>query len=94
MQLSEQQKSSVETCTKVCDQLEELHAKLDNILAGFPKEDPVGHRLYHEEVIESIRARKDFWRKLTFELTKWGLIGFVAWAALSLWTDFLKGPKG
>lgn len=66
-------------------------------LAGYPldkdgKPDIAGHRSYHEELIEQERARTEYWRKMTFELTKYGLIGFALWALTQLWIAFVRGP--
>ena len=60
---------------------------------AFPGGDPVGHRMYHEELINQAKVKKEFWLKLTFELAKWGLIGFLGWAVLQLWHGALQGPK-
>lgn len=56
------------------------------VLAAYPlnsdgKPDIAGHRSYHESLIDQAKARTEFWRKLLFEITKWGLIGFIAWGA-------------
>jgi len=59
---------------------------------AFPDKDFQSHREYHEAEIASIQARKAFYDKLTFELTKWGLIGFAAWLFIDAWKAFLKGP--
>ena len=59
---------------------------------AFPNDDPEGHRLWHEEVIGGIKAKKEFWQKMTFELTKLGIVGFLAWAGYQLWLAFLQGP--
>lgn len=71
-------------------------AKQEGALEGFPlkdgKPDLVGHRDYHETLIEQAKARTAFWRKLTFELAKWGLLGFLGWAVFQLWVAFLHGP--
>ncbi len=68
-------------------------ARIAAIAAGFPDGDPDGHRRYHEAEIKRIERRADFWQKMRLELAKWGLIGFLGWAAVSLWQEFLKGPK-
>lgn len=48
--------------------------------------DLVGHRGYHDDIIETLRARREFWQKMSFELTKWGLIGFLGWfTVVVLW---------
>lgn len=67
-------------------------------LAGYPldkdgKPDTSGHRSYHEEIIEQAKARTEYWREMTFELSKYGLIGFVLWAATQLWAAFINGLK-
>ncbi len=63
------------------------------VQSAFPGGDMSGHRIYHEALIEQARARRDFWRKMTFELTKWTLIGFVGWIVVQAWIGLLKGPK-
>lgn len=68
-------------------------ARIAAIAAGFPDSDPIGHRRYHEAEIRRAEEKAQFWGKLRLELTKWGLLGFLGWAAVSLWQEFLKGPK-
>lgn len=79
---------------------EELHRRAEGaerqiveLRHAFPADDPVGHRAYHDEVINIARARKEFWQKLLFELAKWGLLGFLGWMLIAGWRDFLKGPQ-
>lgn len=79
---------------------EELHRRAEGterqiveLRHAFPADDPVGHRAYHDEVINIARARKEFYQKLLFELAKWGLLGFVGWMFVSGWRDFLRGPN-
>lgn len=83
------------------EKLEDLQTTLDAqtalALAGYPldkdgKPDIAGHRSYHEELIEQERAKTEYWRKMTFELTKYGLIGFILWVITQLWAAFIKGP--
>ena len=80
------------------------HEMLENHMKGedaliaefknaFPAGDPQGHRSYHEALIDQNKQRRDFWAKLTFELTKWGIIGFLGWAVIQLWHGALQGPK-
>jgi len=73
--------------------MSELVAAVERLIRAFPNEDPDGHRLAHEEMIATIRARREFWQKLVFEITKYGLLGALGWAAIALWGAFLKGPK-
>ncbi len=67
--------------------------RLDSLASGFPDGDPAGHRRYHEAEIKRIEARAEFWSKLRLSVTQWGLLGFLGWALVSLWHEFLKGPK-
>ena len=67
--------------------------RLESLASGFPDDDPAGHRRYHEAEIKRIEARAYFWAKLHLSVTQWGLLGFLGWAAVSLWQEFLKGPK-
>ena len=82
---------------KIGDLQHVVDAQTALALAGYPldkdgKPDIAGHRSYHEELIEQERARTEYWRKMTFELTKYGLIGFVLWAITQLWIAFIRGP--
>lgn len=68
-------------------------SQIEELRHAFPADDPAGHRAYHDEVIATARARKEFYQKLLFELAKWGLLGFIGWMVLAGWRDFLKGPN-
>lgn len=61
-------------------------------LKAFPEGDADGHRKAHEAQMAAISARAEFWQKMVFEISKWGLIGFCGWVALKLWTGFIAGP--
>ena len=63
-----------------------------NMNKAFPGGDPDGHRLAHEETMRIIHDRAEFWQKLLFEISKYGLIGVVSWLSFVIWTGFLKGP--
>ena len=67
--------------------------RLESLASGFPDGDPIGHRRYHEAEIKRIEARAEFWSKLRLSVTQWGLVGFIGWVLVSLWHEFLKGPK-
>lgn len=69
---------------------EEIKVLMDN---AFPFGDPHGHRAAHEASIRRAEARTEFWKKMTFELSRWGLFGFLGWAAVNLWRVFVEGPK-
>ena len=62
------------------------------IAAAMPHGDPLLHRRIHEEELELIKTKNDFWKKLLFELTKYGLFGLVSWLVYVVWTAFLHGP--
>jgi hypothetical protein len=64
-----------------------IQAMLTRYAAGFPGDDPDGHRKYHETLIERNKAYTDLGRKLLFELAKWGLIGFLGWMLVAGWHD-------
>ena len=96
-----QQNQKLDDLTEVVrDTANELRAHADGetariaaIEAGFPDGDPDGHRRYHEAEIKRIEARVEFWSKLRLSVTQWGLVGFIGWVLVSLWHEFLKGPK-
>ena len=60
---------------------------------AFPNGDPDGHKAAHEAWIRKVEARTEFFKKLTFELSKYGLLGLVGWLALTIWKGILVGPK-
>jgi hypothetical protein len=60
---------------------------------AFPDGDPEGHRKYHEETIKALEARSEFWKKMLFEVTKYGLFGVLGWLAYTVWVAFLNGPQ-
>lgn len=51
---------------------------------SFPDGDPDGHRRDHETRMKLAEEKAAFWAKMTYELKKWGLIGFVLWAIKTL----------
>ena len=59
---------------------------------SFPQGDPEGHRAYHEASIKRAEANAEFWSKMRFEISKWGLIGFSGWfigmVAVSVWKNY------
>ena len=64
----------------------------DAISKGFPDGDADGHRKAHEAQMTAITARAEFWKKMAFEVTKYGLFGVVSWLAYTVWVGFLQGP--
>lgn len=55
----------------------------DVVTQAFPakgnKPDLSGHKNAHQEMIDAYKAKKEFWQKMLFELTRWTLIGFSLW---------------
>ena len=60
---------------------------------AFPDGDADGHRKAHEAQMNAIIARAEFWKKMVFEITKYGLIGLLGWLAFHAWMAFLQGPS-
>jgi len=58
--------------------------------SAFPDGDTLGHREYHLAMMEAAKNRAEFWRKLLFELTKWGLLGFLGWLVADLLKAHLR----
>jgi hypothetical protein len=56
----------------------------DLMVKAFPEGDADGHRRFHEANIKSAEKRAEFWTKMTYEITKWGLIGFLLWTLKTL----------
>jgi bisphosphoglycerate-independent phosphoglycerate mutase (AlkP superfamily) len=65
----------------------------DTLVCAFPGGDAEGHRRYHEETIVALEARAEFWKKMVFEITKYGLFGVLGWLAYTVWAAFLHGPQ-
>ena len=59
---------------------EEMHA-YKTALSGFPGEDPVAHRLYHEQLIVESERRAQFWQEMRTELGKHTLRALLIVAA-------------
>lgn len=70
------------------------------MVKAFAGGDPGVHKAWHEAQIqealskaEAAKEKRDFWKKMMFELTKAGLLGFAGWMLITLWRGFLLGPK-
>ncbi len=85
--------SHTETRNMLTEHIKEEEEVIAEMRGAFPGGDPAGHRAYHDEVIDQLKSRKEFWRKLSFELSKWGLIGFLGWLIIQVWHGALKGPQ-
>lgn len=64
----------------------------EGMAAAYPDGDPDGHRHAHEAWIQKAEESAAFWKKMREELTKYGLIAFIGFAVVALWTQFLQGP--
>ena len=60
---------------------------------AFPGEDPDGHRKFHEEQMQIVADRAEFWKKMRFEICKWGIAGLLGWLVVIAWRAVLQGPK-
>lgn len=81
------------TVNEIVSSIRHLEEKVELLSSAFPGGNHQAHREYHELLIENIRARKEFWKKLTADLIRLGVIGFLVWAGIALWRAFLTGPK-
>lgn len=63
------------------------------MIRSFPEGDADGHKKIHEAQIQAVEARAEFWKKMLFEVSKYGLIGVIGWLALKVWVAFLAGPS-
>ena len=79
--------------THMKEETQELAAEVAKLMTlAFPEGDPTGHRKYHEASIAKAESSAAFWKKMQFELSRAGLLGFLGWAAFALWKSFLLGP--
>lgn len=84
---------------RVLVRLEQIERSLDTVLEkleevsrireAIPEDedgarDYEGHRKYHEQLITESLARQDFWRRMKYDLVRWGLIFFLGWAVIAL----------
>lgn len=86
-----------ELSSKLDGHLKEENIQLAEAIANvldksFPQGDALGHKKHHELSIKAAEDRAAFWSKMRFELSRWGLIGFIGWVVYSLWKAFLLGP--
>lgn len=63
------------------------------MIKAFPEGDADGHRRFHEASVTKSEESAKFWRTLSVEISKFGLLGFLGWASYALWKAFLMGPK-
>ena len=76
------------------DETTSLAAEIKRLMErAFPDGDPDGHKAAHDAWIKKTEERAEFYKKMTFELSKGGLVVFAGWALLALWRAFLSGPK-
>ena len=97
--LVQQVHADVQTFSKQLDQqrrdeaLQLAEAVATLMIKSFPEGDADGHRKAHEAQMQAIEARAEFWRKMLFEVSKYGLIGVLGWLAIKIWVAFLAGPS-
>lgn len=78
--------------------LAEIKGMLTDVNSAFvideatKKPDYIGHASAHQAWIDAQRAKRDFWNKMTFELVKYGLLGFLGWLLVQVvWPAIIKG---
>lgn len=77
----------------ISDETTDLAANIQRLLAdAFPAGDATGHRRTHEADIQRIEDSAAFWKTMRFEISRYGLLGFLGWAGYKLWASFLQGP--
>jgi MoaA/NifB/PqqE/SkfB family radical SAM enzyme len=75
------------------DEVEDIaKAVKDIFVQSMPNEDAALHKQMHETEMQILKDRKEFWKKLLFELSKTGIVGVLGWMGYSLWVAFLSGP--
>lgn len=80
-----------EIARALADHAQREGLRISGVELGFPGGDPSGHRAYHEAIIRRAEQRAEFWQKLSVELAKWGLIGFLGWLAVAAYHEAMKG---
>jgi len=70
-----------------------MKGTLSQLCGAFPDQDLVGHRNYHESLIERNKWITQICKRSVEELAKYGLLGFIVWLGYQAWTGFLAGPK-
>jgi hypothetical protein len=71
----------------------DLAKEISKLMAdAFPEGDPTGHRKLHEADIAKAKAKAAFWQKMFYELSKYGLMGFIGWLAIAGWSALVQGP--
>lgn len=60
------------------------------LIRSFPDGDPDGHRRRHESELKQAEAKAAFWEKMAFEITKWGLLGFLGWVNVEIYKIVLS----
>lgn len=73
--------------------LAELTARTEQFLLAFPGGDAKTHCEYHQLLIDTARDKAEFWKKMRYDLIRWGLFGLAGWALYAMWKAFLLGPK-
>ena len=78
----------------IAEETEEFKLLIKSAFAcSFPAGDAEGHRKVHEADIQRALDRAEFWKKMLYEITKYGLLGVLGWIAIQLWVAFVNGPK-
>ncbi|MGQ7937363.1 hypothetical protein [Paraburkholderia sp. D1E] len=66
------------------DALEEIKADIKELKAGFPDDDPRGHRDFHDALIAESKARRQFWVDMRNKLIERGMLAAIGLLATAL----------
>ena len=68
------------------NEFEQQNAMLKKCMAGFPNDDPVPHRDYHQRKIDAAVAEREFWEAAKLKILEHGVGGVIKtiWLILGL----------
>lgn len=92
--LADRQEELADSQRQILDALAENTRKTDQILKGFPQNDPYGHCRYHEEVMQQMADRRKMRQDVMTHLLKtssWGALVGILWV---LWKYFKQQING
>lgn len=66
-----------------------IRARIERLEKGFPNDDPISHRRFHENVIEWYDLRNRIFREALVNIAKVGSVGALGWLGWLVW-QYLK----
>ena len=72
-----------------------IHAYMEknDISKAFPNGDLIGHRVAHDEWIQTMQAIRGVFVDAGKAIAKAGIIGLTVFIVYAMWNGFLQGPK-